>query len=979
MKNYRFNSSHPLLREGYVDAARETPLTLPWMVRHVRKAARLLVRQPGKVFAYALRHPKKFFFDSRRVLPLRTVTGPQRLGAEASSVLADLETALNGGKIRQRQKFCRARDLPDAAKATHHDPKRTRIIIDLQCCQGGSVLRGIGRYALELTKAIARNANSGHEIWVVVNDRVPNTILPLRDQLRGHIPQERIRVISLPLPVDVSVEKNVQHLELTRQIYCHAVAGLEPDVLLVCSMFEGWGNEIAAMFGALPARISRAVIAYDLIPYLKQEMYLARHTVREWYFRQMDEFKQAHKYLAISECTRQDLIKHLQFKPETIVNISAGISDMFRKTRVSEPGKRAILARFGITKPFLLYTGNFDPHKNIYRAIDAYSRLDRDIRENHQFVIICPPAGVVETKQRLVQDYSLNPNEIVLTGRLTDDELIQLYNLGKAFILPSLYEGFGFPPLEAMSCGMPTIASNTSSLPEVIGCEEALFDPLSVDSIRDKLHRVLTDGTFRDALTAHALTQSKKFSWDITARRVLDFIVPKAPRSPSRDADRKGAKIYESLMEGLAATVRKICPLEDDEVGLLAKSIALNDGSTRRPQILYEVSEFAKCDAKTGIQRVTRNILCNLIKITAGIYEVRPVVFRDGGFYYADKFAAAYSGADASQAKDLPIETVHGSIYLAVDLYADGGADYLQELHRLRMRNIPCYFVIHDLIPIRFPRFCDVGMSKVFGPWLERVTSIASGLIGNSAATQNDLILWMDENQVGHRPDLHISHFHLGADIHNDINGRLEAAAGSAVLPVDLQHRPTFLVVSTIEPRKGHEQVLEAFDLLWGEGGEFNLIFVGKKGWCVDTLIVRMKAHPESGRKFHWLTHVSDAELNHLYQACDALIFASYAEGFGLAIVEAAQHGVPLILRDLPVFREVAGESAFYFHADEPAELADAVKAWLELSNNGHAPSSKGVSCLTWEESTRMLLSSIGIACVPAHPSAGINPADTQW
>jgi glycosyltransferase involved in cell wall biosynthesis len=120
-------------------------------------------------------------------------------------------------------------------------------------------------------------------------------------------------------------------------------------------------------------------------------------------------------------------------------------------------------------------------------------------------------------------------------------------------------------------------------------------------------------------------------------------------------------------------------------------------------------------------------------------------------------------------------------------------------------------------------------------------------------------------------------------------------------------------------------------------------------------------------------------ELNHLYQACDALIFASYAEGFGLAIVEAAQHGVPLILRDLPVFREVAGESAFYFHANEPVELAVAVKAWLELSNNGHAPSSKGVSCLTWEESTRMLLSSIGIACVPAHPSAGINPADTLW
>lgn len=803
----------------------------------------------------------------------------------------------------------------------------------------------------------------------MLNDRSPDTVLSLRDELREYIPQDRIRVISLPPRMAKSGKNRVQLWNLTQLIYCHAVAELEPDVLLVASMFEGWGNELPSMFSSLPAHITRAVIAHDLIPYLDQKDQLSAHRIRAGHLRQMAEFKQAHRYLANSERTRQDLITHLQLKPETIRNISVAVSGKFQQMAVNEADKQALLERFGITRPFLLCKGALEPHKDLGRAIDAYSRLERGIRAGHQFVIVCPTLpGLEKTRRRLLQDHNLDDNEIIFTDRVSDEELVRLYNLCKAFVFPSVHEGFGLPLLEAMSCGAPTITSNAASLPEVIGWEEALFDPMSVESIQSKLSRVLTDEVFRKALAAHALRQSKQFDWNVTARKALEFM-------PAITQEHSPPRLHRDLIQDLATVVKSGSRLKDWQAGLLARSVALNDSAPKQPQILCDVSVLAAADAKTGIQRVVRNILSGLIKVTAKTYEVRPVVFRVGGFHYANTFAARCfaEAADKTHVEDLPVEPVPGSIYLALDLLLHNNVDYWQEVLRLRAWNIPCFFVVYDLIPIRFPGFFDVAISRRFVTWLKNITSHASGLVTISQATKHDLLLWMQENQIKQRPGLHISHFHLGADIQNDIRWSVPGDTPS----VNLHGRPTFLVVSTIEPRKGHAQILDAFDQLWSKGHDLNLLFVGQRGWVKDEFISRLQSHPESGRRFHWLPRVSDIELDALYKKCDALVFASYAEGFGLAIVEAAQHGTPLILRDLPVFREVAGEHAFYFHADGPAELAAAVKEWLDLSKNGRAPSSLGVKCLTWEESTKMLLDSMGVVLETACSSTCIQSANT--
>jgi glycosyltransferase involved in cell wall biosynthesis len=138
-----------------------------------------------------------------------------------------------------------------------------------------------------------------------------------------------------------------------------------------------------------------------------------------------------------------------------------------------------------------------------------------------------------------------------------------------------------------------------------------------------------------------------------------------------------------------------------------------------------------------------------------------------------------------------------------------------------------------------------------------------------------------------------------------------------------LDSRVTFLMVGTIEPRKGQKQTLEAFDLLWNQQIDVNLVIIGKQGWLIDELIEKIRGHSELNRRLFWLEGISDEYLEKVYAASTCLIAASEGEGFGLPLIEAAQHKLPIIARDIQVFREVAGEYAFYFSGLEAELLAD--------------------------------------------------------
>ena len=214
-----------------------------------------------------------------------------------------------------------------------------------------------------------------------------------------------------------------------------------------------------------------------------------------------------------------------------------------------------------------------------------------------------------------------------------------------------------------------------------------------------------------------------------------------------------------------------------------------------------------------------------------------------------------------------------------------------------------------------------------------------------------------------------VRHFHLGADLASSAPSRGWPEGYEAVRAALDNDAPTFLMVGTIEPRKGHAEVLEAFDQLWAAGHAMNLVVVSKAGWMVDDTLARFRSHNRLGEDFFWFDAASDECLEDLYQCATCLIAASEGEGFGLPLIEAARHGVLIMARDIPLFREVAGDSAYYFGGPASAGLAERVLEWLTLNEQGRAPLPHDMKWNTWAQSAAQLVESLNLEGAP-HTSA---------
>ena len=392
-----------------------------------------------------------------------------------------------------------------------------RIIIDLQGAQSGSRFRGIGRYSVSLAVAMVRNRGN-HEIIIVLSGLFPETIDSLYCIFSDMLPQKFIRIWYAPCPVSEINASNDCRRETAEVIRESFIASLHPDYVLITSLFEGLGDNAITTVHCFDDKIPTAVILYDLIPMIYSNDYLTAPHLIHWYEKKISYLKKANILLAISDSAQKEGIAELGLKPSEVVNISSATDEFFNKIEIDPTTAYELCSRFGLSKSFLMYTGGVDYRKNVEGLIRAYALLSIDIRRQHQLVIVCAIEN--NAKRRLAQlgrDHGLEPDEVILTGFVSENDLKALYNLCKAFVFPSWHEGFGLPALEAMNCGAAVIGSNTSSLPEVIGNPDALFDPRSDESIATKIAEVLTDETFRSSLRSYAREHIKNFSWDKSA------------------------------------------------------------------------------------------------------------------------------------------------------------------------------------------------------------------------------------------------------------------------------------------------------------------------------------------------------------------------------------------------------------------------------------------------------------------------------
>lgn len=283
-------------------------------------------------------------------------------------------------------------------------------------------------------------------------------------------------------------------------------------------------------------------------------------------------------------------------------------------------------------------------------------------------------------------------------------------------------------------------------------------------------------------------------------------------------------------------------------------------------------------------------------------------------------------------------------------------ADFFPVAERLKSEGVRIVSVIYDLIPLTHPQFCDEGLVRVFEHWFDWVTRTADGFIAISRTiieqVQHEVQWRLGQEAAAQR---WFDFFHLGSD--------LDQANPHMVVRQELKQmfreRPIYLMVSTIEPRKNHRYLLDAFDLLWSQGHNVGLCFIGKIGWKTEQLIERIRQHPQLGKQLFMWNDLSDRELEYCYMNARSLVFPSYVEGFGLPLVEAMQRGLPAMASDIPVFREIGGDAMAYFGLSDPSTLARLVG---QFESTGTFPAKDDLvkwKWLSWKDSADQFISRV--------------------
>jgi glycosyltransferase involved in cell wall biosynthesis len=267
------------------------------------------------------------------------------------------------------------------------------------------------------------------------------------------------------------------------------------------------------------ASCKRVCTIHDLTCFLYPQR---RKLLHGMYFRHMIRYSAYHADLVItvSENTANDLRCLFSNSNVPVRTIYQGYNRMFRKMDVVQT--EGILSQLGLEHPFFLFVGTIEPSKNIERLIDAFRLFSCNAKRPFELIIVGKRGWDVKTIFRAIEKVSVSCRVRYL-GYIDNEKLRALYSGARAFIYPSLYEGFGLPPLEAMSCETPVACSNASSIPEAVGDAAILFDPLDVNSIAAALHQISNDETLRSDLIRKGRKRLEMFAWHDSARKVLSI------------------------------------------------------------------------------------------------------------------------------------------------------------------------------------------------------------------------------------------------------------------------------------------------------------------------------------------------------------------------------------------------------------------------------------------------------------------------
>jgi glycosyltransferase involved in cell wall biosynthesis len=379
-----------------------------------------------------------------------------------------------------------------------------RIGIDGGCLANR---RGFGRFARQTLKALGE-AGSAHE-FVVFVDR------PSADGVEVPDGFERVVVDVGQAPSRAASSQGRRSLADLLAMG-RAASRARLDLIFfpaTYSFFPVWG-------------VPRVVVTmHDTLALARPDLVFPTWQGRvAWALKEHAAARRADRILTVSESARRDLLAWFKLPGDRVRVVTEGPGDVFGP-RPPGAESNAALRRSGVEPGtrFLLYVGGLSPHKNLPRLIEAFARAGLD-RDGLRLVLVGDTGDVFHThvpELRAAVARAGLGDRVVFTGFVPDDDLVELYNRAEALVQPSLMEGFGLPPVEAMACGTPVVASAAGSLPEVVGEAGLFFDPTDVGAIAAALRRVADDSALRADLADRSLRRAARFNWSASARAIL--------------------------------------------------------------------------------------------------------------------------------------------------------------------------------------------------------------------------------------------------------------------------------------------------------------------------------------------------------------------------------------------------------------------------------------------------------------------------
>lgn len=380
----------------------------------------------------------------------------------------------------------------------------------------------------------------------------------------------------------------------------------------------------------------------------------------------------------------------------------------------------------------------------------------------------------------------------------------------------------------------------------------------------------------------------------------------------------------------------------------------MDAGPPRRPRLLVDVSVIVRKDAGTGIQRVVRAVLSHLSTLSGVGFEVVPVYAgRAHGYCYAPiDFLENHERLER-----MPVGAKEGDCFLGLDLAAHHLPKWCEQVDAWRANGAKVHVVVYDLLPMARPDWFPVAMSAYFAAWLNTLMSRADQLLCISEEVAGQMRRLVTSIPAEGRPQ--IGRLHLSGDVAGSVPSCGFSPAVDRILEL-ARKDATVVMVGTVEPRKAYDRAISAFELLWASSKSApSLVIIGKPGWNTAALQDRIRRHPEIGRRLHWLQGASDEALSHFYAVARAVLVASYAEGFGLPLAEAAMHQQWALVRDLPVFREQRLPNVLYFNDDSAPALAMQIENVARLAEQRQPPRA---TVPTWSWCVQRLIEEIGLA-----------------